>query len=162
MELLDRGTTDWNTSSMLIVLWVYVLVFGRIFICTDICKTTNSFEKPTSFSDFSLKIEAESAWRSFLLCQRNKRIFSWSCFCTYVHSILYGRYSQVMSIIIKHHAPSILRKIRSSAGFEHIAAVSKFFFAAPNPQTTARSCLWTFYGLKIIRIKYFIVFNFYT
>jgi len=43
-----------------------------------------------AFSNFSLKIEAESVWRSFLLCQRNKRIFSWSCFCTYVHSILYG------------------------------------------------------------------------
>jgi len=78
-ELLDHGTTDWNTSSMLIVdirpgFWTYIHLYKYLLNYT--------FKKPVSFPNFSLKIEeCMEVILRFLLCQRNKKIFSWSCFC---------------------------------------------------------------------------------
>ena len=98
MELNDHGTTDWNTyfQSMLILdirpcFWTYYIHLHGYLQKYKFIRKTNT----TSFSNFSLRIEAESARRSFLLCQRNKRIFSWSYFWTYIHSILYSSTRQL-------------------------------------------------------------------
>jgi len=94
------------SSSMLIVdirpcFWTDIHLYGYLWNYKFVRKSNVIF-------DFSLKIGTGSARRSFLLSQKNKRIFSWSCFCTYVHSILYGRIN-VININPGIHIPCNFR-----------------------------------------------------